>query len=549
MLYNIFYTLLKMSCVTSVVAILLLSAKYVFQKLGCPRSIMFLFWAIIAFRLVCPVSISTDISLFNVASAFDKQNYTAELQMKKNVNSAGDVIRYADKTHENNQRQEQIKTIDKIRHIEMILSSVWFVGMSILIWFGAVSFILLKNRLRFAIKLKENVYTAENIPTSFVFGIFKPKIFIPESTEEKDLENIIVHEKMHIKRADHITKVVAYILLSVYWFNPLTWIMFKIFSDDMEFACDEDVMKKIGIENKKQYLNTLLVSAVHKQKTILLYNVYFSANPTKRRVKNMIKLKKQSKGAAITGIVICLLAAVVFGTNAAERKDEQDSTAIQTTLPLPVDANNTMNEFYPAETNDTDNAEIQSAPIKEKQTENIAAEAAANNHTAPKASTTPTPIPKTQVIETEKNGIPQKPQVDSIGFMQNIFEDDIKMAAVEQNLINKGITATSGNHVKLGENYILSNYSYEDNCNDTIQNVSCDNDGNISLYFDVNAENLVDVTFTDAATKEVVAEFGILANDVNSYLFVGFDKEKSYDVTVQGKTGNTWKIEGQYIIY
>lgn len=547
MLNNIFHTILKMSCMTSVVAILLLSAKYVFQKLGCPRKIMFLLWSIIAFRLICPVSISTDISLFNVASTFDKQHYTSELQMKKSTNSTSDVIRYEANPNENNHGQEQIKTIDKARHIEMILSSVWFVGMSIMILFGAVSFILLKNRLRFAIKLKENIYTAENIPTSFVFGIFKLKIFIPESTEEKDLENIIVHEKMHIKRADHVTKVVAYILLSVYWFNPLTWIMFKIFSDDMELACDEDVIKKIGIENKKQYLNTLLVSAMHKQKTILLYNVCFSANSTKRRVKNMIKLKKHSRVAAITGIVICLLAAVVFGTNAAERKDEQDSTAaIQTTIPFSVDDNNTINELYSAETNDTDNVET---PIKERQTENISAVAAINNHTAPKASAAPAPTPQTQVTETVKNDISEKPQVDGIDFMQNIFEDDIKMANVEQNLINKGITAISGNHVKLGENYILSNYSYEDNCNDTISNVSCDNDGNISLYFDVNAENLVDVTFTDSATKEVVAEFGILANDVNSYSFTGFDEEKSYDVTVQGKTDNTWKIEGQYIIY
>ena len=547
MLNNIFHTILKMSCMTSVVAILLLSAKYVFQKLGCPRKIMFLLWSIIAFRLICPVSISTDISLFNVASTFDKQHYTSELQMKKSTNSTSDVIRYEANPNENNHSQEQIKTIDKYRLIEMILSSVWFVGMSIMILFGAVSFILLKNRLRFAIKLKENIYTAENIPTSFVFGIFKLKIFIPESTEEKDLENIIVHEKMHIKRADHVTKVVAYILLSVYWFNPLTWIMFKIFSDDMELACDEDVIKKIGIENKKQYLNTLLVSAMHKQKTILLYNVCFSANSTKRRVKNMIKLKKHSRVAAITGIVICLLAAVVFGTNAAERKDEQDSiAAIQTTIPFPVDDNNTINELYSAETNDTDNVET---PIKERQTENISAVAAINNHTAPKASAAPVPTPQTQVTETVKNDISEKPQVDSIDFMQNIFEDDMKMANVEQNLIDKGITAISGNHVKLGENYILSNYSYEDNCNDTISNVSCDNDGNISLYFDVNAENLVDVTFTDSATKEVVAEFGILANDVNSYSFTGFDEEKSYDVTVQGKTDNTWKIEGQYIIY
>ena len=69
------------------------------------------------------------------------------------------------------------------------------------------------------------------------------------------------------------------------------------------------------------------------------------------------------------------------------------------------------------------------------------------------------------------------------------------------------------------------------------------------MFFDVNMENLVDVTFSDSETKEVVAQFGILANDVNSYSFTGFSKDKTYDVLLQGKTEGNWEVEGQYIIY
>ena len=113
MLYNIFYIILKMSCSTFVVAILLLSVKYVLQKFGFPRKITFFLWAVIAYRLICPVSIQTDISMFNIASTFYKQNYTVEVQVKDTTNRTSDVIRYVTKPSENNYSGEQIKTINK----------------------------------------------------------------------------------------------------------------------------------------------------------------------------------------------------------------------------------------------------------------------------------------------------------------------------------------------------------------------------------------------------------------------------------------------------
>lgn len=124
-----------------------------------------------------------------------------------------------------------------------------------------------------------------------------------------------------------------------------------------------------------------------------------------------------------------------------------------------------------------------------------------------------------------------------IGFSQVVFENDTRIKDIENNL------------KKSGKAYTVSDYSYKDNLSSTKSSIACDENGNISLFFDINAENLVDVTFKDSTTKKEVAKFGILASDVNSYSFTGFDKNKTYDVAVQGKTGNNWKIEGQYIIF
>jgi len=44
------------------------------------------------------------------------------------------------------------------------------------------------------------------------------------------------------------------LILSIHWFNPLVWIAFKMMSVDMEFSCDERVLKKLDKDTKKIYV-------------------------------------------------------------------------------------------------------------------------------------------------------------------------------------------------------------------------------------------------------------------------------------------------------
>ena len=549
MLYTVFDTILKMNCIASVIAIVLLSVKFILQKIGCPRKIMFLLWAVIAFRLICPVSISTDISLFHIMSTFDKTNCAIVPQMMETTVNTYDIITPETVPNDSSTIQDAAESRNIFEYIKWILPYVWFAGMCVMFSVGIISYVLLKKRLRFAVKGKDNIYTSERIPTSFVLGIFKPRIFIPENLREQNLEHIIIHEKTHIRRADHITKLVAYMLLSVHWFNPLNWLLFKIFSDDMEFACDESTLSKIGFDNKKQYLNTLLVSAVNNKKTISFYHVCFSANPTKRRVENMIRLKKHSKILTASSIVICILAIVMFGTN-AEQKEEHNLIAAKKSNDISERNDQTFTERYatdnPMEINDSTTQN--SAHDTKADTERYDAAAVENINTQQSVQTNAnTSVLKTKGIGQDK--ITEVDVVNNIDFEQKVFEDDTQIENIEQELNNKGITQTKDKSVKLGKNYVINEYSFASNCNDTSSNISCDDNGNISLYFDVNAESLVDVSFADSTTKEVITEFGILANPVNSYSFTGFRNDKTYDVTVQGKTQGTWKIEGEYISY
>ena len=83
---------------------------------------------------------------------------------------------------------------------------------------------------------------ADYITTPFVLGIFRPRIYLLSSLSEQEQEYILRHEQYHIRRGDHIFKLLAYVALCIHWFNPLVWLAFLLFSKDMEMSCDEAVV-------------------------------------------------------------------------------------------------------------------------------------------------------------------------------------------------------------------------------------------------------------------------------------------------------------------
>jgi len=114
---------------------------------------------------------------------------------------------------------------------------------------------------------------------------------------------------------------------------------------------------------------------------------------------------------------------------------------------------------------------------------------------------------------------------------------------IRQELHKQGIVETDKSSVDLTKNYTVKDYNTEKT------KVEADKNGNISLYLSVNSDNLFDVKFYDAKTNEDVGSYSVLANNENAYTFVGFEKGKTYNMEVQGKTKGDWAIEGSYIIY
>ena len=122
-----------------------------------------------------------------------------------------------------------------IRHILIIIFAL-IIG----------SYFLLRRRVATAVLLRNNIYQSENVDSPFVLGLIKPTIYLPFQMDSGNLEYVIAHENAHIRRKDHWWKPLGYLLLTVYWFNPLLWVAYILLCRDIEGACDERVLRDLG---------------------------------------------------------------------------------------------------------------------------------------------------------------------------------------------------------------------------------------------------------------------------------------------------------------
>lgn len=75
--------------------------------------------------------------------------------------------------------------------------------------------------------------------------------FLPYSLTEEEKSYVIAHEQAHINHYDNIWKPFGYMILSLHFFNSLCWVAFKLFTKDIELACDERVIRNFSIKDKK----------------------------------------------------------------------------------------------------------------------------------------------------------------------------------------------------------------------------------------------------------------------------------------------------------
>ena len=304
---DLFYTVLSLSYKSVFVVIFILAVRFFIRKL--PKSYSFALWAVLAFRLICPVSFESAVSLFN--SLPDRAYYINTV-----IPSSGGTVA------QNNFNADVLNTntaavqnaVNSAISLEQIAIYVYIAGVLAFAIYGVYMYIKTLNKVKFAVKKENNIYYCDNIASPFVLGFIRPKIYIPFRIEKSDEYFIILHEKYHIKRKDNILKLLAYILLCIHFFNPFVWIYYYLFEKDMEMSCDEKVIHILGADAKKQYSSLLLSFAMNKRH-VVPSPVSFGESGVKSRIKNVLMFKKPKMAVGIIAVLVCIIVFVTLGAD------------------------------------------------------------------------------------------------------------------------------------------------------------------------------------------------------------------------------------------
>ena len=326
-----FYTfmpkLLNMSLTAGVAIVFVMLLRLLLKK--APKVFSYALWAIVLFRLLCPVSVESGFSLYNLIDAPAKEAgaltsaieyvpedivHTEYPTVVLPVPGVSEVINDALPQG----REQQVA--DPMEAPMSIATYVWMAGVLVLVIYSIVSYIRLHRKLRVTVPLRDNIYIADDIRSPFVIGLIRPKIYLPCSISEHEQEYVILHEQHHIKRLDHIIKLIAFAALCVHWFNPLVWAAFILASKDMEMSCDEAVLRKLG-ENIRADYSASLLSLATGRRIISGTPLAFGEGDAKSRIKNLLHWKKPALWIIIVALAACIVLAVCLTTNPAKRPE------------------------------------------------------------------------------------------------------------------------------------------------------------------------------------------------------------------------------------
>ena len=319
--YEFMPTLLNMSLTASVAIVLVILLRLLLKK--APKVISYALWAVVLFRLLCPFSIGSSFSLYNLfdAPAEESGTLTSVIEyVPSNIVHteypavALPVPGISDAVNEVLPQGEEQLRADPLEGPVFIATYVWMAGVLAMVVYSVVSYTRLRRKLSVVVPLRDNIFIADDIKSPFVVGLFRPKIYLPCNLGDKEQEYIILHEQHHIKRLDHVMKALAFLALAIHWFNPLVWVAFILASKDMEMSCDEAVIRKVDGDVRADYSASLLTLATGRR-IIAGTPLAFGEGDTKGRINNLSKWKKPTVWVVLLAVVACVVLAVCLLTN------------------------------------------------------------------------------------------------------------------------------------------------------------------------------------------------------------------------------------------
>ena len=307
----IFLKLLNLSISASWLVLVVLALRLVLKR--APKWVNVLLWGMVALRLMLPFSIESALSLIPSAETLSPE--VVQFDPAPTITSGVELIDNAvNPSLSESFAAAPLASVNLLYVWTYLAGWVWLIGLAAMLLYALVSYLRLRRRVSASIPLRENIYVCDEVPSPFILGIVRPRIYLPSALDEAQRGSVLSHERAHLARRDHWWKPLGFALLAVYWFNPLLWLAYTLLCRDIELACDERVLCGMDAGQVKDYSSALLACSVPRR-MLAACPLAFGEVGVGARVKNALRYKKPAFWVVAASVAVCVVVAVCFLTN------------------------------------------------------------------------------------------------------------------------------------------------------------------------------------------------------------------------------------------
>ncbi|KGJ98506.1 M56 family metallopeptidase [Thalassotalea sp. ND16A] len=203
--------------------------------------------------------------------------------------------------------------------------AIWLLGCGVVIMLCLYSHYQLSlanslqavNNLQAQIQLPSalKIYQSDKVASPLLVGLVGQKLILPQNFQQlysaRQLAMIIEHEVCHFQRKDTLCNLIALLLISLFWFNPLIWLGYKSFRRLQEVSCDENVLANKNTKDKIQYGKAMLLS-IENSNNQLYTHTHYTEKQTMLKRLNFIKQQQHNK-PLVKVAAVALIASLLGG--------------------------------------------------------------------------------------------------------------------------------------------------------------------------------------------------------------------------------------------
>jgi len=294
---SIFYWVLNMSILGSAAGLITMQISRI---RALPRRAAILLWLLPFLRLICPVGIRSRYSLLSLLPIRAVEIFPDEAAL-----SAANSIQAADSYAPLTFRSEFLRRLFETSGVVWV--AVALAALPCVLVFCRAAAVSVKDA-----KIRSgNIYVSARVSGPVVCGIIRPRIVLPDRTEERDLVYILAHERAHIARGDNLWRIIALFTACLHWFNPFAWVFLRAFLSDIELACDEKALNELGAGARKEYAAALLRAG----ENAAFGASAFGGASTRIRIEHILSFRNLTAVSAVLSAVFLVVVSVAVLTN------------------------------------------------------------------------------------------------------------------------------------------------------------------------------------------------------------------------------------------